>query len=99
MRPKANLLHGIKCIHCDWCHINKSGFTKFGTQRFICLDCNKSFTMNGERQSYNTKFKEQVIQWHTVNWMWVRQCCKQHHISTQTFYRRLQESYDLKKTI
>jgi transposase-like protein len=98
MREKTKLLHGIKCLHFLSEYINKAGLNKQWNQKFVCLWCKKCFILNGNRGTYTEEYKEKVIEGHTKDGIWVRQCCRHHGISTQTYYNRLEESYQKKKT-
>ena len=50
----------IKCPYCNSVRIKKNG-KKYNKQRYICNDCNKSFSFNDKRVKRSSKERELAL--------------------------------------
>jgi transposase-like protein len=52
-------------IHCPWCQSdkrqNKAGFTRFGSQRYFCTACVKTYTPVPKERGYGKEIRQQAV--------------------------------------
>jgi transposase-like protein len=51
----------IHCPHCSRTDLQKNGHSENGTQRWLCIDCRKSFQLSYRYNARKHGVKEQII--------------------------------------
>ena len=52
---KNRFSNGRVCVYCGSVHVVRNGHRKDGTQRYLCRDCNRSFVVNANSVTANTR--------------------------------------------
>jgi transposase-like protein len=76
------------CPHCGSHKVHKNGILPTGGQRFMCLKCEKHFTLNGARNTYSEGFKNQIAEMYIVRKISARTLAKKYQLSTCTIVHR-----------
>ncbi len=50
------------CLKCHSSKTKKNGSGRNQSQRFLCVECHSSFTLNGKRGTYSPEFKQEVVE-------------------------------------
>ena len=90
------------CLHCGSIAIKKKGFTKGGVQRYLCKDCNKTFSENYGLITHYTHLSE--WQWQeairaSIEGISITDLAKNIGTSTSTAWLCRMKIYQLIKTV
>jgi len=82
----------ITCSHCDGSDLVKNGHSENGTQRWRCLQCNKSFQLTYRYNAHKPGIKEQITVL-TLNSSGVRDISRSLKISKNTVIAELKKNF------
>jgi transposase len=81
----------IQCIHCKSSNLHKNGHSENGTQRWLCIDCGKSFQLSYRYRAHVPGIKEQITEL-TLNSSGVRDISRILKISKNTVVSELKKN-------
>ena len=77
----------MNCKKCNWEHVIKYGSTTH-TQRYLCHDCNTTFTIWWLKKDYNQSFIDWVMDEYCHQHKTAKKVLDEHKISSRTLIKR-----------
>lgn len=76
----------MNCTKCNWEHIIKYGSTAH-TQRYLCHDCNSTFTIWWLKKQYSEDFIKNVMEEYCHQHKTAKEVLSEHNISSRTLIK------------
>ena len=77
----------MNCNKCNWSNTIKYGTTNH-TQRYLCHDCNSTFTIGWLKKQYSEEFITNVMEEYCHQHKKAKEVLSEHNISSRTLIKQ-----------